>query len=100
MTDTTEITRRNRRVLWALLALTLATVLLALVDLGRLHIAVALGIAVAKALLVVLVFMELRHASGLVWIVAGGGFFWLGILIVLTLSDVLARGTIPPIPGK
>src|SRR5207244_4384458 len=44
---------------------------------------------------VVLFFMHLRESSGLVWVVAGGGFFWLAILIALTMSDVLTRGWLP-----
>ena len=56
---------------------------------------VRLYVAVFAALLVVLFFMHLRESSGLVWVVAGGGFFWLAILIALTMSDVLTRGWLP-----
>jgi cytochrome c oxidase subunit 4 len=83
----------------ALLAMTAVTILVASVDLGPFSTPVALLIAALKALLVILFFMHLRDAPALVWMAAIGGFFWLGILVVLTLSDVLTRGVLP-IPGR
>jgi cytochrome c oxidase subunit 4 len=82
-----------------LLALTALTVLVASVDLGPLNTPVALGIAAGKAMLVVLFFMHLKEAPGILWLAAGAGFFWLGILILLTMSDVATRGVLS-IPGK
>jgi cytochrome c oxidase subunit IV len=82
-----------------LLALTALTVLIASVDLGPLNTPVALLIAAGKATLVVLVFMHLKDAPGILWLAAGAGFFWLGILILLTMSDVATRGVLA-IPGK
>jgi cytochrome c oxidase subunit IV len=82
-----------------LLALTALTVLVASVDLGPLNTPVALVIAAGKAMLVVLFFMHLKEAPGIVWLAAGAGFFWLGILILLTMSDVATRGVLS-IPGK
>ncbi len=79
----------------ALVFLTLVTVGVSYVDLGPLSVVVALTIAFTKALLVVLFFMHLRESSGLIWVVAGGGFFWLAILIGLTMSDVVTRGWLP-----
>ena len=76
----------------ALLMLTALTTAVAFVDLGRnLNVVVALAIAGAKAILVALYFMHLRHSSRLSWIFAGAGFFWLFIMIVLTMSDALTR---------
>jgi len=74
-----------------LIALTVLTVGLSLVDLGEWHTVVGLGIAIAKALLVVLFFMHLLHSDTMTWIAAGTGLFWLGIMLVLTLSDYLTR---------
>jgi cytochrome c oxidase subunit 4 len=82
-----------------LLALTALTVVVASVDLGPLNTPVALVIAAGKAMLVVLFFMHLKEAPGIVWLAAGAGFFWLGILILLTMSDVATRGVLS-IPGK
>src|SRR5690242_19527153 len=79
----------------ALVALTAITVAVSYVDLGPASVVVALAIASLKALLVLLFFMHLRESSGLTWVVALGGFFWLGILITLTMSDVLTRGWLP-----
>ena len=79
----------------ALVVLTAITVAVSYVDLGPASVVVALAIASLKALLVLLFFMHLRESSGLTWVVALGGFFWLGILITLTMSDVLTRGWLP-----
>jgi len=79
----------------ALLLLTGLTVGASTLNLGPLNVGVALAIAGAKALLVALYFMELRHGPRLLWLFAAGGLFWLGILVTLTLSDTLARGWRP-----
>ena len=76
----------------ALLLMTALTTAVAFVDLGsNLNLVAALAIAGGKAILVALYFMHLRHSSRLSWIFAGAGFFWLFIMIVLTMSDVLTR---------
>ena len=80
------------RMFIALLVLTGLTVGIAMIDLGPLNTIVALTIAVGKALLVILVFMHLRYSSRLTWLVVGSGFFWLALLITLTMSDYLTRG--------
>ncbi len=80
------------RMFIALLVLTGLTVGIAMIDLGPLNTIVALAIAVGKALLVILVFMHLRSSSRLTWLVVGSGFFWLALLITLTMSDYLTRG--------
>ena len=79
----------------ALVVLTLATVAVSYLDLGPASVVVALAIAFTKALLVLLFFMHLRESPGLTWVVAGGGVFWLAILIALTMSDVMTRGWLP-----
>ena len=76
----------------ALLMLTLLTVGVAMIDLGRMNIVMALAIATFKALLVLLYFMHLRYSTRLPWLVVAGGFFWLAVLILLSMSDVLSRG--------
>jgi cytochrome c oxidase subunit IV len=77
----------------ALLGFTALTTGIAFVDLGRIgNIAVALTIAVIKAVLVMLYFMHLRYSSRLTILFAGAGIFWLGIMLVLTLSDYISRG--------
>ena len=76
-----------------LLGLTALTTGIAFVDLGRIgNISVALTIAVIKAVLVMLYFMHLRYSSPLTILFASAGVFWLGIMLVLTLSDYISRG--------
>ena len=74
-----------------LMLCTLATVLIAFVDLGRLNTVAALTIAVFKAVLVILYFMHVKYSTRLTWAVVVGSVFWLGILLVLTMSDYLTR---------
>lgn len=75
-----------------LLVLLIATIGAAMLTLPPpFHIIVAMTIAVAKALLVILYFMHVRDSGRLTWVFAGAGFFWLAILISLSLSDYLTR---------
>jgi cytochrome c oxidase subunit IV len=83
----------------ALLVLLIATVGAAHLPLGDLHFPVAMIIAVAKAALIVLIFMHGLHSHRLTMIIAVAGFLWLGIMLALTLSDYLSRGWLN-IPGK
>ncbi|MGH9313444.1 MAG: cytochrome C oxidase subunit IV family protein [Vicinamibacterales bacterium] len=82
----------------ALMVMTAVTIWVAFLDLGFLNVAVALGIAVTKATLVILYFMHVRYSTRLTWVVVASGFFWLGILVALGLSDYLSRGWLP-LPG-
>jgi cytochrome c oxidase subunit 4 len=75
----------------ALMVLTALTVWVAFMDLGFLNTLVALGIAIVKATLVVLIFMHVRYGSRLTWVFAISGFFWLLILLVFVMSDYLSR---------
>jgi cytochrome c oxidase subunit 4 len=36
--------------------------------------------------------MHVRYSTRLTWIVVIAGFFWLGILLALTMSDYISRG--------
>ena len=74
-----------------LFALTCATWAIAFVDLGIWNPVVALTIAVIKAVLVILFFMHVRYSSRLTKVTVGAGFFWLLIMITLSLSDYLSR---------
>jgi cytochrome c oxidase subunit 4 len=81
-----------------LMILLAATVGMAYVHLGRLNIVAVLTIAFVKATLIVIYFMHLRYSSRLVWISAGAGFFWLGILFALSFADYWGRGGGPHVP--
>lgn len=87
----------------ALMVGTALTVLAAFQDLESIftgaNTVVALTIAVTKATLVVLYFMHVRYSTRLIWVVVVAGFFWLGILFVLTMSDYLSRDWFKAIPS-
>ncbi len=87
------------KVFAALMALTTLTVWVSYYDLGDFSIAAALAIAVTKALLVILFFMHVRHSPPLTRVAVAGGFLWLVILLVLTLSDYFSRGWLPSPSG-
>ena len=75
-----------------LLVLTLSTAGVAFIDLGgNLNTIVALCIAIAKAMLVILFFMHVYYSSRLTWVFVGAGFFWLMIMLALTIADTVSR---------
>lgn len=75
----------------ALLLLLALTIGLAFVDLGFLNEVIAMTIAVIKATLVILYFMHVRGSSQLTKLFVFAGFFWLLILVSLTLTDYVTR---------
>jgi cytochrome c oxidase subunit 4 len=75
-----------------LMILTGVTVGVSFIDLGAMNSVIAVVIAVVKMLLVVLYFMHVRYSTRLTWAVVAGGFFWLLLLLGLTLADYLTRG--------
>ena len=86
------VPKRTYYAIFAILMLcTTATVLIAFVDLGPFNTVAALTIAVFKAVLVILFFMHVKYGTRLTWAVVVGSVFWLGILLVLTMSDYLTR---------
>jgi cytochrome c oxidase subunit 4 len=87
------------KVLLALLVATAVTTAVARIDLGGFSIVVALGIASVKMVLVALFFMHLRHSTKLTRLVVLGGLLWLGILLLLTMTDFATRGILG-VPGK
>jgi cytochrome c oxidase subunit IV len=76
----------------ALLAFLALTVGLAYINLGPFNTGIAMAIALAKGVFIALFFMHLRYTKPLVWLFASAGFFWLGIMFVLAMSDYLSRG--------
>jgi cytochrome c oxidase subunit 4 len=95
MTETIISKKTYFQVWAALLILLAATVGIASVQLGGFNAVAALTIAVAKATIIILYFMHVRHSSQLIWVVVGAGFFWLSIMIGLTLTDYLTRDLLP-----
>jgi cytochrome c oxidase subunit IV len=78
-------------ILITLMVLTCATWAIAFVNLGIFNPVVALTIAVIKATLVILFFMHIWYSSKLTKITVVAGFFWLLIMITLSLSDYISR---------
>ena len=91
MSEPITPTRTYYSVFAALIALTLLTVGVSFLNLGAWHTTVGVLIGAVKATLVGLFFMHLWHSSRASWLAVLAGLFWLGILMVLTLSDYLSR---------
>ena len=75
----------------ALMLGTFLTVFAATRDFGRMNIVIALGIATIKATLVILFFMHGKYSARRTKLVIVSGFFWLAIMLGLTLADYSTR---------
>jgi len=82
----------------ALFILTITTYYAATIDMETalhthfpLNSLVALAIAVTKAVLVILFFMHVKYSTRLTRVVVIAGFFWLGIMLSITMSDYFFR---------
>jgi cytochrome c oxidase subunit 4 len=87
---------------WAILMVLMTlTVILSRVPMpGPLNTLIALGIAAAKATLVLLFFMHLKYESYVLsTVVFVAGLFWLLIFFGMTLVDYLSRAKMG-IPGR
>lgn len=94
-----ERTQTYLLIFLGLMVLTATTVWVAFQDLGVFNNVAALTIAVAKATLVVLFFMHVRHSTRLTKLVVMAGLFWLMLLFLFTLADYMTRGWLG-VPGK
>ena len=77
-----------------LLAFMFLTIIAARTPLGLFNNAVALIIAVTKATLVVLFFMQVKYGTRLTWMWAGLGFVWFTLLSII-LQDYMTRQWVP-----
>lgn len=75
----------------ALMVLLALTTGIAFIPLGEANLFISLAIAATKALLVLIIFMELKGSSSLIRAAAASGFFWLMIMIALTTADYAHR---------
>jgi cytochrome c oxidase subunit IV len=75
----------------ALLVLFGLTLAAAQLDLEPWNALIAMLIAGAKAVLIVLYFMHVRHGTRLARVFSLSGFVWLGFLLAFLMSDVLTR---------
>lgn len=78
----------------ALMILMIVTVAAAYGPFGRLHVPIALTIAVIKTLLIMMYFMHLKYSHKLTWLFAGASSLWLLILIAFLVSDFSSRSWI------
>ncbi len=81
-----------------LMVLLALTVWGSFINVGAWRATVAVVVAIAKALIVMIFFMHLKGGNRLTWAVAGAGFFWLSILLVLTIGDFVTRVALAPVP--
>jgi len=84
--------RTNLVIFACLMALLVATVGVAYLDLGDFNLIVAMSIAATKALLIALYFMHLRYSPRIVWVYSGAALLWLGLLLAFTGADYITRG--------
>jgi cytochrome c oxidase subunit 4 len=99
MSQSTVSVKTYAFTLIGLLALTLLTSLLALVDLGNFSFIAGVAIAAVKASLIACFFMHALYEMKLIRVIMAGGMIWFLIMISLTLGDYLTRGWMP-YPGK
>ncbi len=100
MAEHTLSVRTYMIALAALIVLTIATVAVSFLPLeGHWHITAGLGIAVVKASIVAVCFMQVAMSPRLSLLCLAVAFFWLGILAALTFCDYATRGEIPWMPG-
>jgi cytochrome c oxidase subunit 4 len=82
-----------------LMVFTALTVGAAYVDMGLMNNAVAIGIAMAKAAMVMAIFMHVRGSSNLVFFCIFGSLFFLSLMFYFPLIDLYSRGILG-IAGK
>ncbi len=75
----------------ALIILTFTTVYVSEIDLGELHVVVALVIAFIKASLVAWIFMGVRHSTHMTRLFVVAGLLWLSIMMLITIGDYATR---------
>ena len=73
---------------------------LARIDLGVFNLVASLAIAAVQTLLMLLYLMHVRYNTPLTRIFVAAGFIWLMIMLDLTLSDYLTRGSVPGMMRK
>ena len=86
-----QILRKAGLTWLALMLLLVATVIGAYSDIGAWKLPLSMAIAVAKTLLVMMLFMELWQASASARFAAMAGLVWLGLLFSLTFADEATR---------
>jgi cytochrome c oxidase subunit 4 len=87
---------RTYVLIWLILTiLTFVTFYVSTINLHAWNIVVALGIAALKMSLVIWFFMHVRTDNPLTKLFVFAGFFWIAILLVMTLGDYFSRSWMP-----
>jgi cytochrome c oxidase subunit 4 len=87
---------RTYVIIWLTLTImTFVTYGVAQIDLGPFNIVIALLIAFFKMMLVIWFFMHVRTDNPLTKLFVSAGFFWMAILLALTLGDYFSRTWLP-----
>jgi len=87
------MTTRNDlyKIFGILFILLIATVAVSWVDLGEFNFVIAMAIAITKALLVVLFFMEVKYSGQTTKLIAAAAVLWLILLLLGTIMDIATR---------
>jgi cytochrome c oxidase subunit 4 len=87
---------RTYILIWLTLTiLTFVTFEVSKIDMGPFNVVVALGIAAFKMMLVIWFFMHVKTDNPLTKLFVFAGFFWIAILLALTLGDYFSRTWMP-----
>jgi cytochrome c oxidase subunit 4 len=87
---------RTYVLIWLTLTImTFVTFYVSTINLGPFNVVVALAIAFFKMMLVIWFFMHVRTDNPLTKLFVFAGFFWIAILLALTLGDYFSRTWMP-----
>lgn len=92
--------RRIATTVIALMLLLALTAGLSLLDLGDLGLAAALSVSATKAVIVGLVFMDLRRSPLSTRTVAAVAVFWVALLMAGSMMDVTSRPPARPVADR
>lgn len=97
--DPAATVRAYLMVFGMLMVFTALTVFAAFQDLGPMNNVVAIAIAMAKAGMVMAIFMHVRGSSNLIYFCIFGSLFFLSLMFYFPLIDLFSRGILG-IQGK
>ena len=78
-------------VILSLMVLTVVTVLVSLLDFGLFNLLISMGIATAKATLVLMFFMHLKYEDKSYLVIFLTGVFFLVIIFIFSMFDIMTR---------
>lgn len=84
-------TRVYLTVFAALMILLIVTVAVAFVPLGYFNLPIAMAIAIVKAVIIIMYFMEVKYGSKLLWVFVTSSFIFMVFFLVLTMNDYATR---------